>query len=136
MAQRYRQAAVIPYRMTGTHLEVALVTSANGRRWTLPKGTVNTGERPWEAAIREAEEEGGLCGTIDPRALGSYWLLKAGGLRSVEVFLLKVTVALDRWPEDSLRQRRWVSIDEALVLLRPEVSRFVRALEPLVQRIA
>ena len=60
MARVYQQAAVIPYRIRKERVEVALVTSSRGKRWILPKGWVDDGERPRDAAIREAEEEAGL----------------------------------------------------------------------------
>jgi 8-oxo-dGTP diphosphatase len=31
-----------------------------GRRWSLPGGAVETGEAPWQAAVREAREEVGV----------------------------------------------------------------------------
>ncbi|MEM7127097.1 MAG: NUDIX domain-containing protein [Chloroflexota bacterium] len=39
---------------------IALIATHGGKRWQLPKGTVEDGETSLEAAIREVEEESGL----------------------------------------------------------------------------
>ena len=57
-----RQAATIPVRDG----RVCLVTSSNGRRWVLPKGQIDPGHTPAEAALVEAWEEAGLVGALEP----------------------------------------------------------------------
>lgn len=48
-------------------------------KWLQPGGHVDPGEAPWEAALRECEEETGLTGEVlsladpDPEFLGSPW---------------------------------------------------------------
>jgi 8-oxo-dGTP pyrophosphatase MutT (NUDIX family) len=116
------QAAVIPYRLVDGRPQVALITSAKGRRWILPKGWVAPGEHAWEAAAREAEEEAGLVGQVDPRPIGWYKQAKRGGVRRIEVFLLHVTSELDRWDEDRFRDRRWMSLEEAGAVLAREAA--------------
>lgn len=50
-----------------------LVRSRGGNRWTFPKGTIETTDAsPAAAAEREAFEEAGVVGTIDPVPLGIY----------------------------------------------------------------
>ena len=53
---RVQQAAVIPYRIRKARVEVALVTTSRGNGWIVPKGSVDEGEAPRDAARREAEE--------------------------------------------------------------------------------
>ena len=72
MARALRQAAVIPYRIRKNRVEIALVTTLSGKRWIVPKGSIDDGERPREAATREAEEEAGLIGVVTPKPLGRY----------------------------------------------------------------
>jgi 8-oxo-dGTP pyrophosphatase MutT (NUDIX family) len=62
MPRVHQQAAVIPYRIRKDRIEVALVTTSRGKGWIVPKGSVDDGERPRDAAIREAEEEAGVRG--------------------------------------------------------------------------
>jgi 8-oxo-dGTP pyrophosphatase MutT (NUDIX family) len=122
------QAAVIPYRIVDGRAQVALITSAKGRRWILPKGWVAPGEHAWQAAAREAEEEAGLIGEVDRRPIGWYKKAKRRRVCRVEVFLLHVTRELARWDEDGVRDRRWMSIEEAGAVLIPEAAALLSAL--------
>src|SRR6476620_2968172 len=63
-----RQAAVGPVRDG----RVCLVTSSSGRRWVVPKGQIDPGHTPGEAALIEAWEEAGLVGALDPEPIGTY----------------------------------------------------------------
>jgi phosphohistidine phosphatase len=55
MPRVYRQASVIPYRIHEERVEIALVTSQGGKRWVVPKGSLDDGEDAMDAAIRETE---------------------------------------------------------------------------------
>ncbi|HWU55015.1 MAG TPA: NUDIX hydrolase, partial [Rhizomicrobium sp.] len=57
-------------------LEILLVTSLSSKRWILPKGWLEPELTPAENAAREAFEEAGVTGRIDPRPVGSYYYLK------------------------------------------------------------
>ena len=133
MARTYQQAAVIPYRIRKERVEVALVTSSRGKRWILPKGWVDEGERPRDAAIREAEEEAGLRGIVPRRPLGRYLYVNSEGRCRVDVYAMRVTDVRERWLEDSLRRRRWMSLHDAAACLREELRRFVRAIEGMIE---
>ena len=134
MARVRQQAAVIPYRIRRERVEVALVTTSGGKRWIVPKGSVDVGERPRDAAIREAEEEAGLRGVVARKPLGRYRHLNGNRSCRVDVYLMRVTVVLDHWLEDRYRRRRWMAIDDAIPRLRPDLRDFVRAAERLVAR--
>lgn len=133
MARTHRQAAVIPYRIRETHLEVALVTSSSGTHWIVPKGSVEVGERPRDAASREAEEEGGLRGVIARTRLGRYRYLNGDGPCRVDVYLMRVTDELEHWLEDSFRRRRWLPIGDAVACVREELRPFVHAAQRVVE---
>jgi phosphohistidine phosphatase len=128
MARRVvcEQAAVVPYRARrGGRIEIALITSSDGKRWILPKGWIDEGESAEESALREAEEEAGLIGRVVGSALARYVHAKDEGRRVVAVFLMCVTEELDSWPEDH-RRRRWMPLDEAAERLeRDELRRVV-----------
>jgi phosphohistidine phosphatase len=108
----YRQSAVIPYRRSGDRLELLLVTSRKGRRWVLPKGVVDPGMTAAESAAKEALEEAGVRGPVDPRVLGIYRYRKWRGTCTVEVFAMAVEEELATWPEAS-RKREWLAPEEA-----------------------
>ena len=129
MGHARRQAAVFPYQVRNGRVEVAVITSARNRDWIVPKGRIEDGEWPWVAAAREAEEEAGLLGVVEPVPLGR---CDSGNGRVIDVYVLRVTVVLDRWPEDSIRTRRWMSFAHATACLRPEFQPFVTALQHLL----
>ncbi len=132
MARVQRQAAVIPYRIRKERIEIALVTTSTGKGWIVPKGSIDDGERPREAAIREAEEEAGLLGVVPVRPLGRYRHANSNGLYEVDVYLMRVTSVLEHWLEDRLRRRRWMRVDAARACVREELRRFLRAVERTV----
>jgi 8-oxo-dGTP pyrophosphatase MutT (NUDIX family) len=110
-AQNYlRQAAAIPIQNN----KICLVTSSNGKRWVIPKGLIDPGHTAGETALNEAWEEAGLVGSLTPEPVGSYLYSKLGRTYHVIVFLMQVTSANEDWPERTLRQRIWVSVERAL----------------------
>lgn len=112
------QAAALPWRLRDGKIEVLLITSRQTGRWIVPKGWIEPGEPPHEAALREAREEAGIDGDIDPEPLGSYVYMKhlpSGLIRRCEVTIypLRVTAERDDWPEQELRHRSWLSPADA-----------------------
>ncbi len=105
-----RQAAAIPVR-DGL---VCLVTSRSGRRWVIPKGRIDSGHTPGEAALAEAWEEAGLVGVLAGGPVGSYRYEKYNLSHHVTVFVMAVTGEHDDWPERADRRREWVTVEEAL----------------------
>ena len=124
-----QQAAVVPYRIRKERVEVALVTTSRGKGWVVPKGWVDDGERPRDAAIREAEEEAGLRGIVSRKPVGRYHHVKGNLHRQVDVYLMRVTSVLENWLEDNVRRRRWMRISEAADCLSKELHEFIYQLE-------
>jgi 8-oxo-dGTP pyrophosphatase MutT (NUDIX family) len=104
-----RQSAVVPVR----NGQVCLVTSRNGKRWVVPKGTIELGRSAGEVALAEAWEEAGLVGLLHQEPLGSYLYEKDGSVCHVIVFRMAVTGAADSYPETGLRQRAWLPSGQA-----------------------
>ena len=129
MARIRHQAAVIPYRIRNQRIEIALITTSTGKGWILPKGSVDDGERPREAAIREAEEEAGLRGVVARKRVGRYHHAKGNTLRRVDVYVMRVTKELENWLEDKIRRRRWLRAADAADRLREELQLLVYRLE-------
>src|SRR5260221_1531866 len=94
--------------------QVCLVTSRSGKRWVVPKGCLEAGKTASEIALQEAWEEAGLVGVLNPDPVGSYLYDKAGITCHVLVFVLQVTQICDKFPEDSFRERVWVSASQAV----------------------
>jgi len=132
MARVLRKAAAIPYRIRKRRLEVALVTTSRGKGWIVPKGSVDDGEEPRQAAIREAEEEAGIRGVLAPKRLGRYRHVQGNSACRVDVYLMRVTDVRAHWPEEKIRRRRWMHIREAAARLRKELRELVHAIEDVV----
>ncbi|MEQ8504664.1 MAG: NUDIX hydrolase [Rhodospirillales bacterium] len=108
------QSCVVPFRIKGKELEIALITSRNTGRWIVPKGTVEPNMTPQASAAKEALEEAGLLGEPGTKALGEYFYTKFDQVHRVQIFSLEVTRALDDWDEKHFRRRVWVSGGEAI----------------------
>jgi uncharacterized protein len=99
-------------------VRIMLVTSRETRRWVIPKGNIAAGTPPHLAAAIEAEEEAGIRGLACPTPLGSYRYRKRRGngaslMVDVDVFPLAVNDEMERWKEQSERERRWFTLTDA-----------------------
>ncbi|MDX2290158.1 MAG: NUDIX hydrolase [Hyphomicrobiaceae bacterium] len=126
--KKRRQVAAVPvrHRKDGS-LEVLLVTSRDTGRWVVPKGWVSRKLKARAAAAREVREEAGVTGIIERKSIGSYSYFKRMEahvqLVEVKVYLLHVRRQRKRWPEESERQRRWVTPAEASgMVAEPELA--------------
>jgi len=116
------QAAAIPFRVDAEGLRVLLITSRQSGRWVVPKGNIEKGFSPAQAAEQEAYEEAGIKGIIDRAPLGVYTYTKRLGSgrerqASVEVFALLMVKQLKKWPERGQRRLEWVTIPVAADLV-------------------
>jgi 8-oxo-dGTP pyrophosphatase MutT (NUDIX family) len=117
------QTGVIAYRVLDGKVQVLLMTSRDTGRWIIPKGNINGGATPAQAAEKEAYEEAGVKGTIASSIpLGIYTYFKKLGSEktqpaAVEVYLLRVKEQLKKWPEKGERKLSWLSTKEAAELI-------------------
>jgi len=133
-------AGILLFRQRVDRLEVLLVKpggpfwrNKDAGAWMIPKGLVEHGETPVEAALREFEEETGTRLTTVPFPLAT--VRQAGG-KLVEAFALEgdLDPAAIRsnefeleWPPRSGRlqpfpevaEARWMTLDEARQLMLP-----------------
>ena len=112
------QAGVIPFRRKRDAVEICLIRSKGQRKWKIPKGFVDPGETPRQAALKEAREEAGLRGRLLGEALGTYKYTKWGVTLTVAVYLMEVTAEEDDWEEARVRQRSWTSLRDAIAALK------------------
>lgn len=103
------QAAAIPLRAG----RVCMVTSSSGKRWVIPKGCMEPGKTAGQIALQEAWEEAGLIGVLSPEPVGNYVYEKWSRTCYVTVYLMQVTEVLTDWPEQHLRERRWIRLADA-----------------------
>ncbi|KAF2366250.1 NUDIX hydrolase domain [Trinorchestia longiramus] len=104
--------------------------------WLVPGGGLEEGEEAEEAALREAYEEAGIRGTI-LAYLGLFEsrpeMNTSGKKHRTAVYVIKVTKEEDDFPEFKThgRQRKWMSVDDALLHLscnRPRQSVYLQLL--------
>jgi 8-oxo-dGTP pyrophosphatase MutT (NUDIX family) len=113
----YDQSAVIPFRFDEENIKVLLITSVKSKQWIFPKGIIETNLSPQESAKKEAFEEAGVQGMVVDFLVGEYSYKKWGGVCNVKVFPMQVTEIHKKWPESDVRQRKWVSTQDAVKLL-------------------
>jgi 8-oxo-dGTP pyrophosphatase MutT (NUDIX family) len=114
------QVAAIPLRWTSGRPEVLLITTRGTGRWTVPKGWPMADSIAGECAAREAFEEAGVIGRVEPYSLGmfEYWKQSKQGriILQVTAFALHVDRILQDWPEREERRRTWFSPEVAAKL--------------------
>lgn len=102
--------------------EVLLIATAGGRRWQLPKGHLEAGEVPEQAAVREVREETGVTGSIVAPLSGvDYTFLERGKHRikkHVDYFLLRYESGseTDFEPREVVTAR-WFTWPKAITML-------------------
>jgi 8-oxo-dGTP pyrophosphatase MutT (NUDIX family) len=123
MPKTIEQAGVIPVRDG----RVCVISSSNGLRWVIPKGMIDPGHSPAEAATIEAWEEAGLIGAIHAEPVGRFEYEKNDRPHRVTVFRMDVTEALGNWPE-RFRRREWLLPEAAALRIRePELRAMILA---------
>ena len=134
------QVAAVCYRKRDTEVEFLLVNTNGGNKWTFPKGCVNPHLSHSQAAEREAAEEAGALGTIEPRhfhlyihSKGVFW--QPGGVQEfvVKAFLMEVNEL--RKAEEPMRHPTWFSATEARQkLAKGREAKYAREQEAVIDR--
>ncbi len=116
---------------------MVLVVNQNGTSWSLPKGHLNPGEEPLQAAIREITEESGITDLHFLCTLGSYGRYKIGlntgedkNEWKVLLFFLFKTNQNELKPQDPHNPHaRWVHPDQVEALLtHPKDKAFYKSI--------
>jgi 8-oxo-dGTP pyrophosphatase MutT (NUDIX family) len=106
----------------GDRFEVCLINPAGRKVWGLPKGGVEPGETPEQAALREVAEETGLSGVVESE-LGSidysFYPRDRGGRihKTVHYFLVRATGGTTEAHDHEVREARWMDAGDALRLM-------------------
>lgn len=116
------QVAALPWRIGSSGPEIMLITSRDTGRWVLPKGWIESGEKPWRAAEREALEEAGVSGDVSRKEAGRFLYAKVKFIGratpcEVVVYALTVTAVADHWKEVGQRDRKWFAPEDAASLV-------------------
>lgn len=134
------QVAAVCYRRRGTSIEFLLVNTNGGGKWTFPKGAPEASLSHSQAAEREAWEEAGARGTIEPRhfhlyihSKGVFW--KPPGVQEfvVKAFLMEVEQVSPALEE--MRNPTWFGVEEARkILAKGREVKYARELQAVVDR--
>jgi 8-oxo-dGTP pyrophosphatase MutT (NUDIX family) len=130
------QYAALCYRIADDDLKILLITSRDSRRWIIPKGWAIKNLSGSGSAAREAYEEAGAIGRIDPAPFGTYsyrkWL--RGGFPvhcDVRVYSMEVDHLADAYPELDQRKRRWFTKNEAVSKVKePQLRDLISSFSP------
>jgi len=104
-----------PFLIKKGKIYIMLITSSSGKTWILPKGHPESDLNEVQVAELETYEEAGVKGEVIKNKTRKVFKQENGGKLLIYPLLIKKT--LDKWPEDSFRKRRLVSIKEALTLV-------------------
>jgi 8-oxo-dGTP diphosphatase len=117
-------------------LEVAVVHRPRYDDWTLPKGKLDAGEHPVQAAIREVFEETGVAAVPQVRLPGVEYLTgEPGQYKTVDFWSMRVRRDFGRGADDEVSQVRWVAPRAATGLLTYAHDRGVLAAFVALPRI-
>ena len=152
---RPHSAGILLFRKHGDQTQVLLIRpggpfwkNKDVGAWMIPKGAVEPGEAPQEAALREFEEETGTRLDGVPFALAT---VRQSGGKMVEAFAAEGDLDADaiasidfemEWPPRSGRtqrfpealEARWMSLDKARKLMLPSQLPLLDALEEKLRR--
>ncbi|MDI6894474.1 MAG: NUDIX domain-containing protein [Bacillota bacterium] len=116
--RREFSAGGVVYRFRNAHdPEFLLIRDAWGR-WTLPKGLIEKGEKPLQAALREVREETGIqvapAGDLD--RIHYFYRDPAGELvyKTVYYFLMEAAGGAVSPQLEEISDARWVAASQAV----------------------
>ena len=134
------QVAAVCYRRVNSQVEFLLVHTNGGSKWTFPKGAPEPRLSHSQAAEREAREEAGAIGIIEPRhfhiyvhSKGVFW--QPAGVQEyvVKAFLMEVRQA--REPHEDNRDPTWFDSDKArVVLAKGREVKYAHELQTVIDR--
>ena len=117
-------AGGVAVRQLGGRNEIAIIRTTEEGRWQLPKGIIDPGESPEQAALREVREEAGItCELIEPIETIEYWFVasydgpKKRYHKKVSFFLMKFVSGDVADHDHEVTEARWVELGEALAML-------------------
>jgi 8-oxo-dGTP pyrophosphatase MutT (NUDIX family) len=134
------QVAAVCYRRRGDAVEFLLVNTNGGNKWTFPKGSPEARLSHSQSAEREAAEEAGASGAIEPRhfhlyihSKGVFW--QPGGVQEYVVKAFLMEVRQQRAPDEAQRRPTWFTADEARQrLAKGREVKYAHELEAVVDR--
>jgi mutator protein MutT len=114
------QAGAIAVKVEGGALRILLVSAKKvPGHWIFPKGHIEPGETPEEAAVRELEEEAGIRGTLLKHAGRLEFRFRDGDF-GVDYYLIR---ADEVQGTDENRRLAWLPEEDALATITHDDAR-------------
>ncbi|MEY2414379.1 MAG: hypothetical protein QOD84_2985 [Acidobacteriaceae bacterium] len=134
------RVAAVCYRRVNESVEFLLVNTAGGGKWTFPKGAPAQSLSHSQAAAREAMEEAGARGLIEPRhfhvylySKGVFW--KPPGVREFVVKAFLMEVASTDTPCEDERNPTWFPAENARkALAKGREVKYAREMQSVIDR--
>jgi 8-oxo-dGTP pyrophosphatase MutT (NUDIX family) len=134
------QVAAVCFRRRGPSVEFLLVNTNGGNKWTFPKGCTDARLSHSQAAAREALEEAGAVGVIEPHhfhlylhSKGVFW--QPSGVQEfvVKAFLMEITRL--QAPGETMRNPTWFDAGEARkILAKGREVKYAAELQAVIDR--
>ncbi len=127
MARRETSAGGVVYRREGGGYRLMLIRDRFGR-WSMPKGRIEPGETPEEAALREIEEETGVVGRIVAVLPATRYFFRDGETlveKAVEYFLVEAVGGAVRPQLEEISGVGWFAPGEIAALEQYDNNRTV-----------
>ena len=130
----HRSCGIIPYRWKNGYPQVLLLKQKGfaAYRWSFPKGPMEAGDTEEQTALREMREECGMTARLRP---GFRQVMRdpINGWMPTEVILfLGEAIGETALQASEIEQSRWVSLQEARILLHPEYRPSLRETEEIL----
>ena len=130
----HRSCGIVPYRWKNGYPQVLLLKQKGfaAYRWSFPKGHMEAGETEEETALREMREECGMTARLHPtfRQVMRYTI--NGWMPKEVVLFLGEAIGETALQASEIEQSRWVSIQEARILLHPDYRSSLRETEEIL----
>lgn len=131
-------AGGVVIRGSGERAEFLAIKPAHRDRWQLPKGTIDRGETPQQAAVREVREEGGVHARIIHDLGPIHFWYQMGGRKfskTVDFYLMTYESGNPADHDHEVQEARWLALADGHRLAFPSERTLVtRAREVLVER--
>ncbi|MFN8427068.1 MAG: NUDIX domain-containing protein [Anaerolineales bacterium] len=117
--KKLTHAGCIVFQVKGKRKTYLIAASSTGKHWILPKGHIEKGESPRQAALRELREETGVVGKIVQAGLTQSYLMKDEKV-IVQYFIVRFAKTTKA---DEDRALRWETQKKALEILSFEEAK-------------
>lgn len=112
---------------------IVLVQEIDGS-WSMPKGGIDKGESPLDAAIREIQEETGIRSLYPIKSLGRYYRpTRKGKRRMVFMYLFRVENQKLQPRDRRNPQAKFFSFENAVSKLYPQDASFLQSVKNIIK---